>query len=236
MLNCLVNSIFHILFCIALAKVLKHVAHSPGSSVCYLCLPLFLFHYHFLPSPLNSPWTDFPCWKFWFCYDRWGIPIHCICIVFGSFSQSTPTLHHHSCKECWIPNHLLSFKNSIFMLKTTLFIYFILYTRLYRITFWCNLDKASSEHLCHCTLFVWFHQALSKYHSICTKWSLLFFLQNSTKWDLQGYLSKLTPTPLRVTSAARDSHMSLAEWTQMPKINSFLDACLFVYIFTVMCW
>lgn len=42
MLNCLVNSIFHILFCIALAKVLKSSAVSPESSVCDLCLPFFI--------------------------------------------------------------------------------------------------------------------------------------------------------------------------------------------------
>ena len=94
MLNCLVNSIFHILFCIALAKVLKSSAVSPEPSVCDLCLPFFITI--FLHPPLNSPWKDFPCWKFWFRYDLWGIPIHCIFIVLGLrcraplFSQLSP--------------------------------------------------------------------------------------------------------------------------------------------------
>lgn len=94
MLNCLVNSIFHILFCIALAKVLKSSAVSPEPSVCDLCLPFFIAI--FLHPPLNSPWKDFPCWKFWFRYDLWGIPIHCISIVLGLrcraplFSQLSP--------------------------------------------------------------------------------------------------------------------------------------------------
>lgn len=51
MLNCLVNSIFHILFCIALAKVLKSSAVSPGLSVCDLCLPFsspFFFIHHLI--------------------------------------------------------------------------------------------------------------------------------------------------------------------------------------------
>lgn len=51
MLNCLVNSIFHILFCIALAKVLKSSAVSSELSVCDLCLPFsspFFFIHHLI--------------------------------------------------------------------------------------------------------------------------------------------------------------------------------------------
>lgn len=107
MLNCWVNSIFHILFCTALAKVLKSLAVRPKSSVCDLRLPFFITI--FLPPPLNSPWKDFPCWKFWCCYDLWAIPIHCISIVFGLrcrvplFLTAIATLYSHSCKKCWIP-------------------------------------------------------------------------------------------------------------------------------------
>lgn len=92
MLNCLVNSIFHILFCIALAVVLKSSAVSPLLLICAYLFSITIF----LPPPLNSPWKDFPCWKFWFRYDLWGIPIHCISIVLGLrcrallFSQLLP--------------------------------------------------------------------------------------------------------------------------------------------------
>lgn len=95
MLNCLVNSIFHILFGIDLAEVLKSSTVSLEPS-CFWSVPTFFQSPFFLPPPLNSPWKDFPCWKFWFRYDLWGIPIHCISIVLGLrcwallFSQLSP--------------------------------------------------------------------------------------------------------------------------------------------------
>lgn len=126
MLNCLVNSIFHILFCLALAKVLKSAAPSRGNPVCEPCIPFFFsfffFHYHFssLHHP-NSPWKDFPCWKFWFLYDQWGIPIQCILIVSrlrckGGFPFSlcqAPISYKRSCKKCCLANSFAIIKKMV---------------------------------------------------------------------------------------------------------------------------
>ena len=137
MLNCLVNSIFHILFCLALAKVLKSAAPSRGNPVCEPCIPfffffsplsspfflfLFFFHYHFSSlHPPNSPWKDFPFWKFWFRYYRWGILIRCILIVprlrceggFPFLAVPGPISYKRSCKKCCLANSFAIIKKMV---------------------------------------------------------------------------------------------------------------------------
>lgn len=124
------------------------------------------------------------------------------------------------------------------MLKTTLFTYLYIwfyilgFTELHFYAFLISLPQST----CHCTLFCFVSPGFIQISQQMHQMKFAFFLQNSTKYDLQGYLSKLTPTPLRVTSAARDSHMSLAEWTQMPKIKSFsrcLFICLHIYCYVL---
>lgn len=249
MLNCLANSIFHILFCIALAKVLKHVVRNPGNSICHLCLPRSHFHYHFLPSPLNSPWTDFPCLEIlillWSVRHSNPLPLHCVWFFLTEHPHISPPLMQKILNLK--PFIIITMFNAENYLITNLYTWFYVLgftdlqrknpTTLMRLRFDAFLIGLPQRTCVTAHCFVLFHQSLSRYHKRCNKWSLFFPFKIALNIIWKGtWANWLTPTPLRVAAAARDSHMRLAECMQMPKIKSVLDTRLFVYMFTVMCW
>lgn len=106
MLNCLVNSIFHILFCIALAKVLKSSAGGALSPVFVICAYLFSSPFFFIHHLIHHEKI--------FLAGNSDSAMICEAFRFIAFSQlglrcwllfltAIATLYRHSCKKCWIP-------------------------------------------------------------------------------------------------------------------------------------
>lgn len=156
MLNCLVNSIFHILFCVALAKVLKSAARSPGSSVCHLCLPLFFFitifflrhlirhEKIFLAGNSDSAMIGeaFQFIAFSLCWDL---------DARAAFSHSAPCIYTTTqAKNAWAPNSFITIKKS-WMLS-----YLYIYMWLYRVKNYMNVFTFSCILTCHRALMGFF--------------------------------------------------------------------------------